>query len=289
MTNITNTLVNTSAQGLTSTTPIATPQGTQVQATSSTSTSASVQPYTFVNGPAGPDTTPTSRLSSSGMPAPMVSPQSASESAKLSAYFNALGANIPSDAKAAAEIAKITLMLFQSGIQLRKDSIDNRNSLMLSQQNYKKQAIDKGLDAAYQDLRAGIVSGVGSIVSGGVGAYGSIKAIKDTKLDKSLAPDEALAKQKTAVDMATSKSQAWTSAGSVLNGAFSVGAAAATYYGAQYKAEQQGLDLKAELIGSMSSQDGELANTFRDFYKAQQDTFTTNMNTQTQMANTIKG
>ena len=286
MNNITNNPINTSTQGLTTATPLATTPSSQVQA------GTGAQPYTFVNGPAAPDTTPAAPLSSSGLPPPTASAQSSEAAKKLEAYFGAMGASMPSDAKAAAEIAQISLMLFQAGIQLRKDSNDNRNTMLMVQQDYKKQAIQKGLDAAYKDFVAGIVSGVGSIVSGAVGAFGSIKAIKDTKLDKTLAATDlpaAQSNQKMAVDMATAKSQAWNSAGSVINGAFNIGSAAATYEGAQLKAQQQGLDLKAELASAMSTQDNDLANTFRDFFKAQQDTFTTNMSTQTQMANNIKG
>ena len=292
MNNITNNPVSTSPMGSNTAAPIATPQGALVQGTTNSNAGASVQPYTFVDGPAGPDTTQVARLSSSGMPTPASPPQTARESAHVAAFFNAMAASPPADAKAAAEIADLTNMLATLAAKLRKGGLDNKNAMMFAQQEFKKLAIQKEKDAAFKDFQAGIVSGVGGIVGGAIGTVGSIKALKDTRLDQNLAkqdPGAAREDRKANIDLATSKSQAWNSAGNVVSSAFSVAASSVTYEGAPLKAEQKNLELKADLAGSFMAQEGDLANTYRDLFNSAKETFNTNTSTQTQMANSIRG
>jgi hypothetical protein len=292
MNNITNNPVSSSPMGSNTAAPIATPQGTQVQGTSNIKAGASVQPYTFVDGPAGPDTTQTSRLSSSGMPPPASPPQTARESAHVAAFFNAMAATPPADAKSAADISKFTLMMANLSAKLRKGTLDNRNAMMFVQQEYKKQAIQKEKDAAYKDLVAGIVSGVGQGLGAAVGTFGSIKALKNTRLDQNLAksnPELANAERRINVDLATSTSQAWNSAGNVVSSGFSVASSSVTYEGAMLKAEQKNLELKADQSGNFMAQEGDLANTYRDLFNSSKETFNTNTSTQTQMANSIRG
>jgi hypothetical protein len=292
MNNITNNPVSSSPMGSNTAAPIATPQGTQVQGTSNIKAGASVQPYTFVDGPAGPDTTQVARLSSSGMPTPASPPQKAGESAHVAAFFNAMTASPPADAKAAAEIADLTNMLATLAVKLRKGALDNRNAMMFVQQEYKKQAIQKEKDAAFKDFQAGIVSGVGQAAGAAVGTWGSIKALKNTRLDQNLAksnPELANKERKTNVDLATTTSQAWNSAGNVVSSGFSVASSSVTYEGAKLKAEQKNLELKAEQSGNFMAQEGDLANSYRDFFNSAKETFNTNTSTQTQMANSIRG
>lgn len=292
MNNITNNPVSNSPMGSNTVAPIATPQGTQVQGTSNIKAGASVQPYTFVDGPAGPDTTQAARLSSSGMPTPASPPQTARQSAHVAAFFNAMAASPPADAKVAAEIANFTMVMAKISAQLRKGSLDFRNTMMFVQQEFKKQAIQKEKDAAFKDFQAGIVSGVGQFLGAAVGTAGSIKALKNTRLDQNLAKSNrelANAERKTNVDLATSMSQAWNSAGNVISSGFSVASSSVTYEGAKLKAEQKNLELKAELAGSFMTQEGDLANTYRDLFNSSKETFNTNTSTQTQMANSIRG
>lgn len=201
------------------------------------------QPYVFVDGEPPPDVgVPPAGANTVGLSPPRRAALLPREIDNLSANLGAMIAMNPTSTTEANTYASLFAMqdvMIRMMLQLRTDSLKNRDDEMVVMREKKTLAIEKGMDAAKMDLAAGITSGVGQFAAGLGSTVGGFKG-------------EGL----TGGTVAQGK---FSGFGAMANGLATGIAAGLTYAGSQIKAEQQRAELAAEQASQRLSQANERA------------------------------
>lgn len=206
------------------------------------------QPYVFVDGEPPPDVgVPPAGANTVGLSPPRRAALLPREIDNLSANLGAMIAMNPTSTTEANTYASLFAMqdvMIRMMLQLRTDSLKNRDDEMVVMREKKTLAIEKGLDAAKLDLVAGITTGVGQISAGLMSGIGGLKG--EGLAGTALEPGK----------VAQGKYSGW---GNMANGLASVIAAGFTYGSSQIKADQQRAEMAAEQASQRLSQANERA------------------------------
>lgn len=213
-----------------------------------------LQPYVFVAGEPPPDTsTLPYGTYTAGLPPPEVSlalvpMQTAGLATGLVGLIAANPTSSTEAANAMASVASLQETLMMLMLALRTSNLKSRDEELVLKREQKELAIDKGLEAAKLDLAAGIVSGVGLMVQGGMAAYGGFKG--------------------EGVQGLVVGQGKFSGRGVFANGIATIVSASITYASAAVKAEQQRAELKAELASDRMAQANERAQNFKEAFQA---------------------
>ncbi len=223
-----------------------------VQQASTTTPTASTQPYQFVPGEPAPDASHVpSGTSVAGMPAPTVAPELWPTAAgAAAAEVGALDLKYASAISTQASLLAMQDIFIQLMMHLRTQSLENRDTELKTMVKEKTLSIEKNLEAAKQEMWASITTGIGQIASGSAGLIGGFKG-------------------ETASAMGAQGK--WTNFGSMLNGTATIASAGQTYEAAKTKKEAQEADLRAEVAQARMSQESERAANHRDALKTAMD------------------
>lgn len=197
-------------------------------------------PFVFVNGepPADAGLVPPATYTA-GLALPAVDPR------KWSAQAGSLDlSNVTTTSgvmNVQAQVMALQDVMMKLMLTLRTSALNDRETELQTMIKQKTLGIEKGLEAAEKEMWAGIITGVGQMFQGVAGMKGGLNG--ETNGGK------------------------FTSAGTFMNGMYSVAAAAVNYQAAGLRAEQQRYDLRADVANTRSQQNNELANNFKEAFK----------------------
>ena len=211
-------------------------------------------PFIFVNGepPADAGLVPPATYTA-GLALPAVDPRqwsAQSGSLDLSNVTTTTGVmNVQ------AQVMALQDVLMKMMLVLRTSSLNNREDELQTMIKQKTVSIEKGLDAAFKDMMAGILGGVAEIAAG----VGSLKGAK---------AGEGVANAMGQVKVAVGTNSSY---GTIASGFIKVAAAVMGYGAALDKADQQRADLRADVANARMQQANEQAAAYLENFKAFKD------------------
>jgi len=163
-----------------------------------------------------------------------------------------------------AEMATLRDQLMAMMLKLRSSEMNTRELALQTMVKERLAGIEKGLEAARNELAASLVNGVAMVAAGGISVGGGVKAIRGPAAGLSAGgPDPA-----GSTAWAQSVNQITSGSSQVVQGFGAIAAAPLTYAAKQDEAEKAKRDLDADVADKSYQQSIERMGKLLDDFKA---------------------
>lgn len=199
--------------------------------------SGNIQPFRFVNGLPPNSASATQAINTAGMPAPNLNATVwAAQNAATQGDFMAI-VNAPADLNATAKYMALMEKFTLVSLELRKNSLENRDKELANNVALKELGIGKFLESAKTQLMSGILQSALQ----GIGGVMTIKA------------------GKAGEQVGAGKFQGMSAMANSMGG---IASSSMNFWAANQTAEQQRYELKAETATARMQQENERASNF---------------------------